>query len=94
MVNIMHRLAECSHLLLDVLSFAPVKHGGRKKQQHAFFFRFCHVFLIAVSNQIQLGKYRQVVVQQLADDGRVVRGAVQTRAASGASAATASAMLG
>ena len=74
MVNIMHRLAECSHLLLDVLSFAPVKHGGRKKQQHAFFFRFCHVFLIAVSNQIQLGKYRQAVVQQLADNGRVGQG--------------------
>ena len=67
-VDIMHRLAESLHLLFDVLRFAAVQHGGGEEQRQVFGGRLGHVLGIAVPYQVQLGKNRQVVIQQFADD--------------------------
>ena len=71
MVNVVHRPPERRDLRLDVLRFAPVEHGGRKEQRHAFFAREGQVAVIAVVDQVELGENGQPCFEQLGDDGRV-----------------------
>ena len=70
-IDIMHRLAERCDLLLDILRFAPVEHGGGEEERQLLFGSLGHILGVAVPDKVQLGKDRQAVVQQLADDGSV-----------------------
>ena len=67
----MHRLAERCDLLLDILRLAPVEHGGGEEERQLLFGSLGHILGVAVPDKVQLGKDRQAVVQQLADDGSV-----------------------
>ena len=67
----MHRPAKSLHLLFDVLRFAAVQHGGGEEQRQVFGGRLGHVLGVAVPYQVQLGKNRQVVIQQFADNRSV-----------------------
>ena len=70
-VDIVDRLAKFSDLTFNILRLAAVQHRRGEKQRQVFGGGFCHVLGVAVADQVQLGKDRQVVVQQLADDGGV-----------------------
>ena len=70
-IDIMHRLAERCDLLLDILRLAPVEHGGGEEERQLLFGSLGHILGVAVPDKVQLGKDRQAVVQQFADDGGV-----------------------
>lgn len=71
MVDVVYGLAKFRDLLFNILRLAAVQHRGGQKQRQFFGRGLGHILPVAVTDQIQLGKDGQVVVQQLADDRRV-----------------------
>ena len=70
-VDIVHRLAEAGNLLLDILRLAPVEHRGGEEQRQPLGGGLGHILGVAVPHEVQLGKDRQIMVQQFADDRRM-----------------------
>ena len=70
-VDVVYGLAKFRDLLFNILRLAAVQHRGGQKQRQFFGRSLGHILPVAVTDQIQLGKDGQVVVQQLADDRRV-----------------------